>query len=142
MSKKITEEQVRQGVQRFWDLLLTKSGDQLAEYYSGHSNMFMMRSTRNEPGRLGSAFRAREYFHPSCQMSLDLGPIEVTLLGDKAAVASHTFRFEATNRSAPAGKDGVTTEVIQNGRATHVFVLGADGKLSIVHEHVSAAVGA
>jgi hypothetical protein len=56
------------------------------------------------------------------------------LIGDSGAVASYNFQFHA-NRAAALGK--TEEEDIKNGRATQVFMLDVDGKLRIVHEHLS-----
>ena len=136
---KITADQVRAEVQRFWNTFSTKADDTLAEFYAPDSTVFGSDATRTEPGRLAAARRKREYFHAKTTLHVTLGPIDVILLGDSAAVATYTFRFHA-NR-VQHGLDQSDEEDIQHGRGTQVFKLEPDGKLLIVHEHLSAVKG-
>jgi len=68
-------------------------------------------------------------------MKVHLGAIEVVMLGDESAVASYTFQFHATKVANLLGKG--KEEDIQQGRATQVFTRDVEGKLRIVHEHLS-----
>lgn len=133
---KITPEQVREAVKRFWSIMSSKRADQLAEVYAHESTVFSSTGARPEPGRLAAARRQREYFQPLTTVTTSLGMIEVALLGDSAAVASYTFQFHAS-RVATA-KGGVAEEIIEHGRGTQVFQLDADGNLHIVAEHLSS----
>ena len=68
-------------------------------------------------------------------MKVQLGAIEVVVLGESAAVASYTFQFHASKVANLLGK--AAEEDIQQGRATQVFTRDVEGKLRIVHEHLS-----
>ena len=133
---KITPDQIRAEVKRFWSVLSGKRADQMAEVYAHEATVFSSSSARSEPGRLAAARRQREYFQPLTTVNIDMGPIEVALLGDHAAVASYTFRFHASKVASTKG--GVVEEIIEHGRGTQVFVLEPDGALRIVHEHLSS----
>jgi hypothetical protein len=98
--------------------------------------VFSSVAPRSEPGRLAAARRQREYFHKNANILATTGPVEVILLGDRAAVATYTFTFHATRIGGATGN--VSEEDIRHGRATQVFILDHDGKARIVHEHLSA----
>jgi ketosteroid isomerase-like protein len=135
-SVKITSEQVKAEVGRFWNAFTSKQLEALTDLYAAEATVFGSSATRPEPGRLATARREREYFHPQTTVRVTLGPIDVTLLGDIAAVASYTFQFHASKIKSVLG--GSADEEIKHGRASQVFLLDHDGKLRIVHEHLSA----
>jgi ketosteroid isomerase-like protein len=131
----ISVEQVRAEVGRFWGAFAAKSADVIESFYLPEATVFSSLASRAEPGRLAVTRRKREYFHPESHLRVQLGPIEVHPIGDIAAVASYTFEFHASRVSGALGK--VVEEDIQNGRATQVYVQQADGRLCILHEHLS-----
>ena len=131
----VNAEQVRAEVARFWGALTAKSADVIESFYLPESTVFSSTSLRAEPGRLAVTRRKREYFHPQTKIRVQLGSMEVQLIGDTAAVASYMFEFHASRVAGALGKD--VEENIQNGRATQVFVEQADGRLCILHEHLS-----
>lgn len=135
MLVKVTADDVQAEVRRFWSIFAGKSPEGLKGFYAGESSVFGSSSTRAEPGSLAAARRQREYFTPQTTMKVHLGPIEVVMLGDEAAVASYTFQFHATKVANLLGKGH--EEDIQQGRATQVFIRDVEGKLRIVHEHLS-----
>jgi ketosteroid isomerase-like protein len=135
---KLTAEQVRSEVNRFWSTFSTKAEEKLGDFYAPNSSVFGSDATRTEPGRLAATRRKREYFQEGTSVHVSLSPIEVTLLGDNVAVAAYTFRFEASHVHHGLGQED---EDIQHGRATQVFTLEPDGRLLIVHEHLSAVKG-
>lgn len=134
--QKLTLDQIRGEVQRFWNVFTAKNGPALTEFYGPESSVFSSVSGRSEPGRLAAARRQREYFHTLSQLRATVGSIDVVLMGDNAAVASYTFQFHATKVAGTLSQK--TEENITNGRATQVFSYDADGKLRIVHEHLSS----
>jgi ketosteroid isomerase-like protein len=137
MVNKLSVEQVKGEVLRFWNAFTDKSASQLMEFYAPESTVFSSVSNRSEPGRLAAARRQREYFHAKSSLRATVGNIDVILLGDgAAAIASYTFQFHASKVASTAGVP--SEEDIRNGRASHVFALDADGKVRIMHEHLSA----
>ena len=131
----ISAEQVRSEVERFWSAFSSKSADLIESFYLPESTVFSSVSSRAEPGRLAATRRKREYFHPQNRIRVQLGHVEVHAIGETAAVASYTFEFHASKVIGALGKD--VEEDIQNGRATQVFVQQQDGRLCILHEHLS-----
>jgi ketosteroid isomerase-like protein len=136
MSNKITAEQVRGEVLRFWNVFMEKNATALMDFYAPDSSVFSSVSARVEPGRLAAARRQREYFHAKSTIRSTTGNIEVILLGDLGAVADYTFTFHATR--VATGMSAAAEEDIKQGRATQVFRLEPDGRVLIVHEHLSA----
>jgi ketosteroid isomerase-like protein len=133
---KLTVEQVKVEVQRFWEVFMDKNAEQLMEFYGPESTVFSSVTARSEPGRLAAARRQREYFHQASTLRAMPHTIDVVMIGDHAAVASYNFQFHATkvvNSFAQKAE-----EDIKNGRATQVFQYDLDGKLRIVHEHLSS----
>ncbi len=137
---KVTPEQVQAAVRLFWQTWMSKSADSLVDAYATNAMTFRAGSVTIEPGYMGTAQRSREYFHEACILHLELGPIEVILLNDTTAVAVYTFQFHALNRAIPSAKESLKEENIPNGRATQIFRRGHDGKLRILHEHMSGAM--
>ncbi len=131
----ISAEQVRGEVERFWSAFSSKAAGTIESFYLPESTVFSSVSSRPEPGRLAATRRKREYFHPQSRIRVQLGHVEVHPIGDTAAVAGYTFEFHASNVMGTLGKD--IEEDIQNGRATQVFVQQPDGRICILHEHLS-----
>ncbi len=136
--EKITAEEARKTIERFWSTFLAKSEDALNAFYAPGSTVFQIAMGRSEPGRLGAMRRAREYFNSDTRMDVKLGPIDVVLCGPDAAVASYTFQFQATGRDLGGGKR--VEEKLEIVRATHVLHRDGKGVLQIVHEHFSVPV--
>jgi len=134
----LTAEEVKKAVQQFWSVFLAKSEDELNTFYASGSTVFQISMARSEPGRLGAMRRSREYFKPETRMDVKVSPVEVTLAGVDAAIATYTFQFQATGRDLGAGKRA--EEKLEIVRATHVFHRNAEGKLQIAHEHFSVPV--
>src|SRR4051794_24108719 len=126
MTNKLTAEQVRGEVLRFWNVFMEKNADALMNFYAPDSSVFSSVSSRVEPGRLAAARRQREYFHAKSTVRSTTGSVEVILVSDTAAVANYNFTFHASKVAAGAG--GSSEEDIKQGRATQVFRLEPDGK--------------
>jgi ketosteroid isomerase-like protein len=133
---KISADQVKGEVQRFWNTFMDKNAESLMEFYSAESSVFSSVSPRAEPGRLAAARRQREYFQKTSVVRASTGPIEVVMIGDSGAVASYNFQFHANRVASFGGRSA--EEDIKQGRATQVFKLDTDNKLRIVHEHLSS----
>ncbi len=139
-AEKITNDQVQAAVRSFWEVWKAKSAEALADAYSTNSITFRAGSVSVEPGFMGIAQRSREYFHEACTIEYELGPIEIILLSETTAIAIYSFYFRALNRAMAAAHGTLQEEVVPYGRATHIFRRDPDGKLRILHEHVSNAV--
>ena len=133
---KLTAEQVKVEVQRFWNTFVEKNAEQLMEFYGPESSVFSSVTSRSEPGRLAAARRQREYFHKASVLRATPNLVDVVMIGDHAAIASYNFQFHATKVANSFSQS--TEEDIKQGRATQVFQYDNEGKLRIVHEHLSA----
>jgi ketosteroid isomerase-like protein len=137
MSLQANEEQVVTAVRDFWKTFCGSDPASLAEHYSPEAVLFGVEGTRSEPVRLALARRQREYFQGHAQLKFELGLIEVQLLTPTLALATYTFSFHAANVAVAGGKP--RERQIAHGRATQIFELTADGRLLIVHEHLSSS---
>lgn len=134
---KVNGDDVRAEVTRFWNVFTAKASELLEEFYAPDATVFASVGNRAEPGRLTVARRRREYFTKQTSVKIQLGPIDVQLIDDMGAVATYTFRFHGLGIVAGSNRDA--EETIDNGRATQIFVLDNEGRLRILHEHLSSA---
>lgn len=135
LATRMSIEQVQAEVARFWSVFTSKSVEALEDFYAHDSTVFGTNSSRPEPGRLAAIRRQREYFHQQTTLRAQTSPVEVQMLGDAAAIATYTFQFHASR--AKIGVEKSSEEHVINGRATQIFVVDVDGRLRIVHEHLS-----
>lgn len=133
----LTPDIIKSEIQRYWNAFTSKSAESLAEFFAHESTVFGSSATRAEPGRLAAARRKREYFGAQSSVRAQLGPIDVVLLGNQAAVASYNLQFQASKVATALG--GAVEERIDNGRVTQVFGYDPEGHLRIIHEHISLA---
>lgn len=132
--ERISPEQVRAQVDKFWKILAGKSEDKLEQLYAADAIVFTGRARRGEPALLAAARRMRQVSDAGSDLNADVAQIEVQIV-DNVAVASYTYQFHG----AKAGRDGGRLEKkTRYGRATQIFQLGDKGGLQIVHEHLSA----
>src|SRR5262245_44460279 len=101
---KLSADQVKGEVQRFWNAFMEKNAEQLMEFYAPDSSVFSSVSARTEPGRLAAARRQREYFHKLSSVRATTGTIDVVLLGNDCAVANYMFQFHATKVQSTLGQ--------------------------------------
>jgi len=134
---KITVEQVQAAVRRYFAAMADKKPGELVKMYAYDATSFSPYSPRAELGRVAAARREREYFKPHTSFRADItSPIEVRFLADNVALAIHTFRTWAKNLEEPIlGKR--YNRGVPDGRGTHIFMLDAEGKLILVHQHLS-----
>lgn len=132
----LTPEEIRTEIARFWNVFTSKAPDLLEEFYASDATVFASNAIRTEPGRLAVTRRRREYFDKQTSVRVQLGSVDVQLLSDDSAVASYTFRFDASRVAGGLGKS--SDEHLEHARATQVFQKDGDGRLRIVHEHLSA----
>jgi ketosteroid isomerase-like protein len=136
VADKITAEEVRAEVKKFWSILSRESNEKLEELYSPSATVFSGRAKRSEPGPLAAMRRMRRSADTGSTSSAEIDPIEVQIAGADVAVASYTYRF----LSSKLQKDG-SREVRSTlfGRSTQIFQRDDRGRLKIVHEHLSGA---
>src|SRR5438270_47581 len=137
MPEKLTPEIIRIEVQRFWKMFQEKDVDVIHQFYAPEAMVFSSSSSRPEPGRLASARRQREYFQAKTMVNVKVGQMDVTLLGDQAAVCGYSFDLDASHVATGLGSDA--EEHIHEGRVTQVFCYDSEGQLRIMHEHISVA---
>jgi len=133
---KISAEQVRDRVQRFWNAFSGKARTEFEAMYLPSATVFAVDGRRSELGRLTVVRRARELMSQSSSVTARLGTIEVQLLSPDVAVTSYPLHF-CTVRSMPNGRR--YRSEIPYLRATHVFARDGEGHLRIIHEHLSSA---
>ncbi len=131
----LTTEEVRAEVARYWGAFTSKTVDMVEDFYCPEATVFGSSAVRAEPGRLAATRRKREYFHPQTKVRVQVGPIEVQMIGADAAIATYTFEFHASKVSGALGK--TIEEDLDTGRATQVFIRQIDGRLRVLHEHFS-----
>jgi hypothetical protein len=132
----VTPDQVRRAVQEFWNAFTGQSKDKFQELYSPTASCFAADGRRSEPARLMWVRREREFFGPRSSVGARLGVVNVQVLAPVLAVASYPFHFSII-RILPNGSR-VEVEV-PFGRATQVFLRDENGRLLIIHEHLSSA---
>ena len=132
----LTPQEVRDCVREFWEAFTKQSQNKFQDLYSTTATCFAADGRRGEPARLMWVRREREFFGPRSSVGAKLGVVNVQVLAPALAVASYPFHFSII-RVLPNG-NRVEVEV-PYGRATQVFRRDEDGKLLIIHEHLSSA---
>jgi ketosteroid isomerase-like protein len=132
----VTAQEVRDCVREFWEAFTKQSQNKFQELYSPTAICFAADGRRSEPGRLMWVRREREFFGPRSSVGAKVGLVNVQVLAPALAVASYPFHFSII-RVLPNG-NRVEVEV-PYGRATQVFRRNEDGRLIIIHEHLSSA---
>ncbi len=137
MTTKFTVEQVQAAVRRYFSAMADKKPGELVKMYAYDATSFSPYSPRAELGRVAAARREREYFKPDASFRAEItSPIDVKFLADDVALAIHTFRTWAKNLEEPIlGKK--YNRGVPDGRGTHIFTLDSEGKLIVVHQHLS-----
>jgi ketosteroid isomerase-like protein len=131
---------VDSAVRRVWELFAAKKIDQWQSFYADVASVFGTASKRPEPARLVVLRRQREYLNDSTKVLVHVGKVDVEVIGPDCAVAAYTMQLDAeqiARLSAAGHKEH--EEHLDNARVTHVFQRESDGRLRIVHEHISAA---
>jgi hypothetical protein len=132
----LTEEDIKLEMQRYWDAYIGKQGHLIRDFYSPRSSVFSTTTGRWEPGMLAVTRREREFYGKETTVNGVLNITDVMILGTDVAVVSFNFEFYVKRPARP----GVTEMDLQvpQGRGTMVFERESDGKLRIVHEHLSS----
>lgn len=126
-------------MRRVWELFASKKIDQWQSFYADVTSVFGTASKRPEPARLAVLRRQREYLTSVTKVVVHVGKVDVEIIGPDCAVAAYTMQLDAeqiARLSAAGQKDH--QEHLENARVTHVFQRDSDGRLRIVHEHISA----
>jgi ketosteroid isomerase-like protein len=136
----LSQVEIETAVRKFWELFAAKKTEQWQGFYSDIATVFGTGSKRPEPARLVVLRRQREYFSAATKMHINVGTVDVEVIGPDCAVAAYLLQLDAeqiAKLSAAGHKEH--EEHLENARVTHVFQRSGDGTLRIVHEHISAA---
>ena len=132
--ERISPEEVRAQVHKFWGILCRKSPERLEQLYAADGIVFTGRAKRTEPAALAAARRMRQLSSPSSELHAEVDEIEVQIV-ENVAIASYTYQFHEVRKSSEGGRQEKKTRF---GRATQVFRHDPRAGLQIVHEHLSA----
>ena len=133
---KISSEDVRKEVRRFWAILSGNLADKLEEMYSPTAIVFTGKAKRSESAKLMAVRRSRHLPGTALSSRAEVGSIDVQIVGPDVAIAAYTYSFNTQKILANGSKVQINTTF---GRATQIFERGEDRALRIVHEHLSAA---
>jgi ketosteroid isomerase-like protein len=134
----LTKIEVESAVRAYWKALSAKDAVQQQNFYDDHAGIFATESGKLERARLVLLRRQREYLNAATKTIVQVGEIEVELIGPSHALAAYTIRLDAKHvtRTSSSGSS-LGEEHLENARVTHVFERQSDGALRIVHEHIS-----
>ena len=132
----ITVQQVEAAVRRYFEMMANKIPGELSKMYSYDAMVFGPYGQRADLGRVWATIRDREYCQPESNYQFEFtSPIEVQILADNVAVATHTFRSFANVKEPILGRP--LNRKLADGRGTHVFILNSEGELLLAHQHLS-----
>lgn len=131
--------EVESTVRAFWKSFAAKKAELWQSFYADVALVFGTASKRPEPARLIVLRRQREYLTSSARMQVEVGNIDVEMLGPDCAVAGYIMKLHAEEVAKPtASGHHHAEEHLENARVTQVFMRHDDGSLRIVHEHISS----
>jgi hypothetical protein len=137
VTTKITAEQIQAAVRRYFGAMSDQKPGELVKMYAYEATTFNPFNQRAELGQVAAARLEREYFKPFTHFHAEItSPIEVQFLAENVAVASHTYRSFAKSLEDPVRGKRYNRSVL-DGRGTHVFLIDSEGKLTLVHQHLS-----
>ncbi len=133
----VTKLEVESAVRQYWNVSAAKDVERQRNSYCDDAFIFTSSSKRLEVARLVSMRRGREYLASSTKLRVELGTVEVALLGPDAAVSAYTLQFHAEQLPTQGTVAKNPEEHLDNARVTQVFLRTHEGVLQIVHEHIS-----
>jgi ketosteroid isomerase-like protein len=136
MSGSLSPGQVRGEIERFWQIMCGKSAGRLEDLYNPAALLLTGKARKPEPANLALSRRARQIIDAGAGSTAELGTMDIHLADARVAIASYTYRFSHTR---PDERGGVHTRRTMFGRATQIFQMEEDGRVRIIHEHLSAA---
>lgn len=134
--EKISPEEVRAAVAKFWSMFMGKTRTGFENLYFPNSAVFSSTATRTEPGRLTVIRRVRQFFDSPVELKAELGSVEVQCAGPNVAIASYAYAVHITSKAPDKTRLRRTSPF---SRATQIFQRDSDGALRIIHEHMSSA---
>ena len=136
MTSSISPEQVRTGIEYFWRIMCGQSPGRLEDLYLSNALVLTGKARKPEPAHVAMERRTRQISAPAAEAVAELGMIDIEIIDSGIAIASYTYKF---HNKRPDHSSGVIKRHTMFGRATQIFQQGTDGKLRIIHEHLSAA---
>jgi len=133
----VTQQEVEAAVRQYWNVSAAKDTERQRNSYCDDAFIFTSSSKRLEVARLVSMRRGREYLASSTKLRVEVGSMEVSLLGPDAALSAYTLQFHAEQLPTQGTVAKSPEEHLQNARVTQVFLRSPEGALRIVHEHIS-----
>jgi ketosteroid isomerase-like protein len=131
--------EVESTIRTFWQAFAAKKSELWQSFYADIALVFGTASKRAEPARLIVLRRQREYLASSAKMQVDVGNIDVEMLGPNCAVAGYILKMHAEQvAKISASGNRESEEHLENARVTQVFMRYEDGSIRIVHEHISS----
>jgi ketosteroid isomerase-like protein len=134
----LTKAEIEAAVRTYWKALSAKDAIQQQNFYDDHAGIFATDSKKLERARVVLLRRQREYLTAATKTYVQVGAIDVELMGPSHALAAYTIQLDAKHvtRTSPGG-GSLAEEHLKNARVTHLFQRQSDGGLRIVHEHIS-----
>ena len=132
----LTKAEIETAVVAYWKALSAKNAVQQQNFYDDQAGIFSTESKKLERARLVLLRRQREYLTAATSTQVQVGEIDVELIGASHAVAAYTIQLDAQHvirTSSTADSE----EHLKNARVTHIFQRQSDGAVRIVHEHIS-----
>jgi ketosteroid isomerase-like protein len=133
---RILPEQIQQHVLKFWRTLNGESPGGTEGMYSPTATVFTGKARHSEPASLVVVRRTRQSASRTRGSHVEVGSIELQIVGNSVAIASYTYQMHA---SALKGEGRQVQFNTFPGRATQIFHLDAAAVPRVVHEHLSAA---
>jgi ketosteroid isomerase-like protein len=136
----LTKAEIETAVLAYWKALSAKDAIQQQNFYDDQAGIFSTESKKLERARTVLLRRQREYLTAATKTQVQVGAIDVELIGPHHALAAYTIQLDAkhvTRTSSAVASE----EHLNNARVTHVFHRQSDGALRIVHEHISVPQG-
>jgi ketosteroid isomerase-like protein len=137
----LTKTDVESAVRAYWRALAAKEVVQQQNFYDDQAGIFTTDSNKLERARLVLLRRQREYLSAATRTTIQVGEIDVEIIGGSHAVAAYIIRLDAKDVSRTSSSGHSTEEHLENARVTHIFHRQSDGALRIVHEHISVPQG-
>ena len=137
----LTKSDVESAVRAYWRALAAKEVVQQQNFYDDQARIFATDSNKLERARLVLLRRQREYLSAATRTTVQVGEIDIEIIGGSHAVAAYIIRLDAKDVTRTSSSGNSTEEHLENARVTHIFHRQSDGALRIVHEHISVPQG-
>jgi ketosteroid isomerase-like protein len=134
----ITAAQIESQVHKAWQAYSDRSARLTEELYFSNATVFSANSRETETAQVVLARRLEEFRKNRSGMKVELGRINVQIVGD-AAVAAYPYHFSGYKINADGSSYALDVPYCLG---TAVFQLDKNGCLRALHEHLSAVEAA